>query len=261
MKLAIYSDLHLEYNRNITIPNDLNADVIILAGDCTNYSCTHRIKEFLNGWNKPVLYVLGNHEYYNLSRSWYDPILDMDDVKVKFLNDLYDDVPNLQIMGNQSIIIDDVSFYGGTMWTNFNNSNPLDMLQARDYMNDFRVIYEFTPNGRRILTPEDTVKFHQEYVKGLELWLDRKHDGKRVVISHHAPTYNPMTKYSTSKLQPAFNSLDMEKYFGSMDLWIYGHTHEADDRIIGDMRIISNPLGYPNENVNDFDIYGKMVEV
>ena len=71
-----------------------------------------------------------------------------------------------------------------------------------------------------------------------------------MVISHHAPIKNPNTKYGDSKLQAAFNSLDMveiiEKY--QPNLWIYGHTHECDDQIIGETRIISNQLGYPRND-------------
>ena len=28
-------------------------------------------------------------------------------------------------------------------------------------------------------------------------------------------------------------------------LWVYGHTHECDDQMIGKTRIVSNQLGYP----------------
>jgi hypothetical protein len=32
--------------------------------------------------------------------------------------------------------------------------------------------------------------------------------------------------------------------------WIYGHTHMPSNVIINDIPFLSNPIGYPNENVN-----------
>jgi hypothetical protein len=48
-------------------------------------------------------------------------------------------------------------------------------------------------------------------------------------------------------------------------LWVYGHTHECDDRTIGRTRIISNQLGYPGNlavfECKDFGEAGLPVEV
>ena len=93
----------------------------------------------------------------------------------------------------------------------------------------------------------DTISFHEVFVKKLQRWLEKKPDGPRVVITHHAPALNQRTKYGDSPLMPAFNSLDMADVIElhQPDLWIYGHTHECDDQRIGSTRVISNQLGYP----------------
>ena len=48
-------------------------------------------------------------------------------------------------------------------------------------------------------------------------------------------------------------------------LWIYGQTHECDDQRIGQTRIISNQLGYPDGRggfeCEDFDRAGVPVEI
>lgn len=89
---------------------------------------------------------------------------------------------------------------------------------------------------------------HLDFQEKLSTRLEKNHDKKRVIISHHAPFKNPNTKYGNSLLQPAFNSLNMveivEQY--QLDLWVYGHTHECDNQRIGKTRIVSNQLGYPN---------------
>jgi hypothetical protein len=68
-------------------------------------------------------------------------------------------------------------------------------------------------------------------------------------------------------LQPAFNSLDMieviEKY--QPNLWVYGHTHECDDQMLGSTRIISNQRGYPKSRIGfeceGFDPGGVLTEI
>jgi Icc-related predicted phosphoesterase len=91
---------------------------------------------------------------------------------------------------------------------------------------------------------------HEIFKSKLTTWLDKHKGKKRVVISHHAPTKNPNTKYQNNKLQHAFNSLDMEKIIAKYqpNLWIYGHTHECDKHKIGKTQIISNQLGYPQRD-------------
>jgi hypothetical protein len=66
---------------------------------------------------------------------------------------------------------------------------------------------------------------------------------------------------------PAFNSLDMVKLIEKYQpaLWVYGHTHECDDQTIGQTRIISNQLGYPDPyggfECKDFDRAGLPIEL
>lgn len=74
MKIAVASDLHLEHDSNITLKNDQQADVLILAGDIVPISLlkhgknrTKYIKFFKDvaAQFKYVMYVVGNHEYYD----------------------------------------------------------------------------------------------------------------------------------------------------------------------------------------------------
>jgi len=129
------------------------------------------------------------------------------------------------------------------MWTDFAQENALAMIHARQNMNDFRLIRNLDGS---VFSPEDSVTLHRRFVKELLAWLNEKPEGPCVVITHHAPVINPHTKYKSSPLQPAFNSLDMQEIIEAYqpDFWFYGHTHECDDQNIGRTRIISNQLGY-----------------
>jgi len=213
-------------------------------------------KELLSKWNKPVLFVAGNHEFYTQSPMQNDA----NDFKAWLLKEL----PNVTFLQDEEISIDGVHFFGGSMWTDFSNENPLAMQTAERGMNDFRLI---VTDKNQSITPLDTVELHKAYVEKLINWFEKPLEGKRVVISHHAPVINPNTMYGGSNLQPAFNSLDMveiiEKY--QPELWAYGHTHECDDQTIGGTRIVSNQLGYPNGlggfEVLNFDQHGKRIKL
>ena len=66
--------------------------------------------------------------------------------------------PNVHFLQNESITIEGVHFFGGTMWTDFNGGDTDAMIRAANAMNDFRHI--MLPNGQ-LLNPIDTLAFHK----------------------------------------------------------------------------------------------------
>lgn len=60
MKFALYSDLHLEIKA--WEPPALDVDVVILAGDIGSH--TRGLTWAAATFQQPVIYVAGNHEYY-----------------------------------------------------------------------------------------------------------------------------------------------------------------------------------------------------
>ncbi len=236
MKITLYSDLHLEFGTDFMPTHD--TDLLILAGDIITFKNFEPLEKFLTGFTKPVLYVSGNHEYYTKQ--------DMEVGDTKFFEWAHTfPVPVIHLK-NQSVEIDGVNFFGGTMWTDFRKSNYMDMMVAHRKMNDYVMIKK----GTRNLRPEDTIKMHEEWVLKLTEWLEKDLVGPRVVISHHAPVVNPNSFFRGSDTEPAYNSLDMipliTKY--KPTLWVFGHTHEVTDQIIGETRVVSNCRGYPLRN-------------
>lgn len=207
---------------------------MILAGDVITFGDYRPLSRFLQYWKKPVLYVTGNHEYYTLRP--------MHEEDAGFKTWLADNHPNVTFLLNSDVKIDGVHFFGGTMWTDFSNANAGAMVAAKQGMNDFRMIMG---TGRKLLEPADTIAFHKKFVENLLKWFAKDLSGQRVVITHHAPVVNPDTKYGNSKLTPAFNSLDMGKIIKKYKprLWVYGHTHECDNQMVGKTQVLSNQRG------------------
>ncbi len=256
MKIISYSDLHLEFGTDFRPPAVSDADVMILAGDIITFKDFAPLDRFLSSWEKPVLYVTGNHEYYT-----QQPMQEGDAAFKQWLAEHHSNVTLLQ---DEAVSIGGVHFFGGSMWTDFSGGDQRAMVTAQQQMNDYR--YIMAAKGK-LLRPEDTVRMHEAFAEKLLAWLETDLTGPRMVITHHAPVVNPETRYGNSPLMPAFNSLDMvaiiEKYQPA--LWVYGHTHECDDHMVGNTRIISNQLGYPNHaggfECRGFNKCGLQIEV
>ncbi len=257
MKIITYSDLHLEFGTDFMPPEDSDADVLVLAGDIITFRDFEPLNSFINGWHKPVIFIAGNHEFYTNK--------DMHMEAVKFQEWITAAHPNVHFLQDEAITIDGVNFFGGTMWTDFQNGSEKAMLEAKAQMNDFKLIK--TGDGIS-LTPQYTTKLHSQFVEKMLQWFQQPLSGNRVVITHHAPVINPATKFTGSMLTPAFNSTDM---IGIIDqhqpaLWIYGHTHECDDHNRENTRIISNQRGYQfrrgqYECEDTFDPAGKSIDI
>jgi Predicted phosphoesterases, related to the Icc protein len=259
MKIACYSDLHLEFKHYWSLPPGLEADVLVLAGDTITFDDFSPLKTFLKSWPIPVLFVAGNHEYYTRA-----PMFGHHEA---FKSWLADELPQVRFIHNESVNIDGVNFFGGTMWTDFRGADMFHMGYAKNYMNDFQLICSGNSNMGSPLTPMETTDLHNEFMAALTRWFETDLRGPRIVISHHAPIENPESEHKGSPLQPAFVANDalplIEKY--QPDFWIYGHTHENFSHTIGKTKVISNQLGYPQRQggyeCGDFDVYGVGVTV
>jgi Icc-related predicted phosphoesterase len=160
MKIALCSDLHLEFGP-IVLKNTEGADVLILSGDIcvaadlrdhndtphqyghagNSYNKSQKIHDFFKSvtFQFPhVVYVVGNHEHYH-----YDFKYTISDLK-KRLGYL----PNLHILDKETFELDDVTFIGGTLWTDMNNEDPLTLFHIKSRMNDFRCV----KNSNRMLS-------------------------------------------------------------------------------------------------------------
>lgn len=237
MKINLYTDLHLEFDpKEIKIRSDV--DVIVLAGDICNLTDLRPLQKLLYSISKPVIYVSGNHEYYNDGRIPMSVL----DTKVKQF--LTNHLPNVHYLYNESVVIKGVTFYGGTMWADLNKSNPNVMEVVTHNMNDYW--YIFTEEGK--LTPVDTIKMHNEFMDGLKSAIASKTTDKLVVVSHHAPIYKPNPRFGFDNVSYAYFSTEAESIMldNKIDLWLHGHTHQSYETMVGDTKVVANAHGYPS---------------
>lgn len=241
MKIRFMSDLHLEFYPYI--PTNIESDVVILAGDI--HSGNEGVKWATQNFATPVLYVPGNHEFYGTSLS-------------EGLQAMRDSAQNtnVQILNNESIIINGVRFIGSTLWTDYRltGNQPLAEIEAMKTISDFKFIKN---SENESILPSDIVAQFNESKKYLQNELNTPFDGKTVVITHHGPSdLSIAEKYKQKQghLSASYAS-SLDRLMGdSVNLWIHGHTHESLDYDMYGTRVMCNPRGYgPNKLNSSFN--------
>lgn len=246
MKLQLVSDLHLEFG-SIEIPNN-GADTLILSGDICVAQSFEQVAftdmmdpncqgvRFLQFFNqvcrdfKNVVYVFGNHEHYH-----GDFARTADIIKSTLSHHR-----NLHILDVGHVVLDDVCFVGGTLWTDFKRGDPVVKLDAQRVMNDYRTVKNNAPNK---FLPDDAIAYHEAMLK----YIDSVQADKVVVVGHHAPSYQSVEgRYAHDQLVGAYVS-DLSDFIldrPRIKLWTHGHTHFSFDYMIGSARVVCNPRGY-----------------
>lgn len=274
MKIGIVSDLHLEFEE-ISLHNTDNVDVLVLAGDICVVNDLYRsdpereipndkaykmisasrYRKFFKEVSErfpEVIYVMGNHEFYE--GKW-----------VKYIDVLRQELqkyPNITLLERDVKLIGDVAFLGGTLWTDMNKEDPLTLHAVSSMMNDYSVILNDSV-GYTKLRPYHTVVRHRQTVDFIKMLVSLKLSEKYVVVSHHAPSILSVEpNWKDHLLMNGAYYSDLSDFILDRDqikLWIHGHTHSPHDYLLGDTRVVCNPRGYPGEGKAEFKI--KIVEI
>jgi Icc-related predicted phosphoesterase len=309
MKIALASDLHLEF-ADIDLKNDAGVDVLVLSGDILverdldMYDrrqielgfMNHRSQRFHDFFSRvcfqfpQVVYVMGNHEHYHG---------DFATTHLNLVRKLAHH-DNLHILEKEVFKLDDVTFIGGTLWTDMNKEDPLTMYHIKSMMNDFRVVdnsnnvvnfradvpvdkpvdmsdEEFLalPHEKRFksvmktrtarLSPADVVEEHKKMLGYINSVVAEKNDEKFVVVGHHTPSFQSMaTKYRDDDLMNGGYHSDLSEFImdrPQIKLWTHGHTHELFDYVIGETRVVCNPRGYHGYEETADNFQLKVIEV
>ena len=277
MKIALCSDLHLEFGP-ISLQNTENAEVLILSGDIIVADDLRPLGDatglMVNGRNRSemyhkffqecserfpnVIYIMGNHEYYHGD---FATGLDIIRERLSYLENVF-------IMERQTMVIEDVTFIAGTLWTDMNKEDPNTLYGIKGYMNDYRIIKDSRTNteteiwmfnennepytGKQKLpskwSPEASVVEHKLMLDTIKATVESNVSNKYVVIGHHAPSkLSTKPKYQKDVMVNGAYSSDLSEFIldhPQIKVWTHGHTHDVFDYMIGGTRILCNPRGY-----------------
>lgn len=244
MRIQFGSDLHLEFLRK-KFPRETrigrvdarHADVLVLAGDI--HSSTEAVDVFAD-WPCPVLYVPGNHEFYDET---IQSVIER--LRKKSQGTA------VRVMDCDEVVLGGVRFLGCTLWTDYlldgeGEVRRRAMVACEAMMADHRKIHgRSNPNER--FKAADAEAIHQEH-RG---WLEDRLKGSgasspmpTVVVTHHGPhelSIHP--RFEGNPCNPGFIS-KMGPLLEHADLWIHGHVHDSFDYRVGRCRVVTNPGGY-----------------
>ena len=234
MRIQLASDLHLEFlesrcpSARLVEPAP-GADLLVLAGDIHNG--VKGIEAFAN-WPVPVVYLAGNHEFYD--HDWESTRHDLRaacaGTRVTFLD-------------NDAVEFDGVRILGCTLWTDF-SLRGTTQAQAMGEVERGLMDYHVIRTASSLLRPQQTLADHKQSRAWLEGELAKPFDGRTVVATHHGP--HPLSihpRFVGNPLNPGFIS-DLTPLLRDADLWLHGHTHDSFDYRIGRCRVVANPAGY-----------------
>jgi len=263
MRVHIASDLHINFDTGYDTLVLPGGDLLLLCGDLLeagHIRLAHTVGRgmgTLDAYHKfcdtqlpkygQVLYVFGNHEYYNhdfsTARKRIEPLLP----------------PNVTILQNNYVKVEDYLIWGATMWTDNDRGNPVVRQAVSSGMSDFRVIKhepsklvnngmgEFYTHKFSIWDAEQEHRFSRAR---LEEFLLAYPNHKTIVMTHHAPSYESIASeyrehvhgYINHAYYSDLTSLILDN--PQIKLWAHGHVHSMNDYQIGNCRVVSNPRGY-----------------
>jgi Icc-related predicted phosphoesterase len=280
MKIALASDIHLEF-ADLILKNEENADVLILSGDiCTAKVFKHKpkeramVKDFFKrcSFQFPhVVYIMGNHEHYD-----FDIAKTYDRLKAELA-----DLPNIHLLEKETWDHNGITFVGGTLWTDMNKNDSLTLWHCGQRMNDFQLITNSNrkthhknvvyaknsengsslrdANGELVIervdhyekssrwSAEDSVEDHKKMLDYIRIATEDK-TKQYVVVTHHAPTSISIAEwYKHDTLMNGAFASDLSEFImdrPQIKMWTHGHMHNVSDYMVGDTRVVCNPRGY-----------------
>ena len=237
MKVRVLSDLHLEGDAPEIIPH-ADADLVVLAGDIHNHAEGLRWAAETFDGAVPVVYVPGNHEYYDgefgaLEAAMLDAAASIDNVH--YLNNatLVDPRGQWRVLGT-------------TLWTDFDlygsdeATRATSIAAAERAMLDYRGLIQVTwtagndasqsdttralqDNTPRNLTAADTFALHRHARTWLEAELAKPFAGKTIVVTHHAPHRRSLAeRYAEDPVSAGFVNHLPSLVREPVALWVHG---------------------------------------
>lgn len=249
--IKLLSDVHLERfdvypGIDRFIPSSKEIDIICLCGDIgspKDESYARLIADCTERCNKYVFVIMGNHEAYGLT---------ITDTATR-ISQVCDDInksinkEKAVFLNNSSFDVDGLRFMGSTLWSHI---KPEEAWNIRTCLSDYKYIKGWTLS--------DAMDTYHANVAWLRASLaGAMEDGIRVVVlTHHAPLSDVGSpKHNHSRIRSAFCS-DLSQlileHTNIISHWFYGHNHYSQSTTIGSTVVVSNQVGYQD---ND-DAYG-----
>lgn len=250
MKVSYVSDLHLDFHIpftknqikfeqrtkrfiNTLISSDKGSkEVLVIAGDISHFNLQSYwcVDEFSKHYEH-VLIVVGNHDYYLISKNQSNKYKNNSQNRVDELSHMVDHIENVYMLTGDNIVFEykDVRFGGVSMWY------PIATTSQKMFFNNIS-------NDSQLIKGLNIEKEHTRNQMQYETLLEKNID---VMISHF-PVINIDShfKYNSTAcyLTPVRDI--------SAKHWVFGHSHEQKVYEKPYCSFYMNAIGYPEERLD-----------
>jgi predicted phosphodiesterase len=274
VQIQIVSDLHLEFReanyQKILKPT---APILFLLGDICACGTAPDFKTYMDFIRliatqfTYIFHVPGNHEYYTSGNNKITHKDTMPGIDAKIRNFLKE-FKNIFYLNNNTVRlklgVKTYVFIGTTLWTGVRLK---DQKKVQCLMNDYTYLYVPNPKTKDLTADQsklwksvrkynvyDMGKLHIKAVKYLVREIKKvKPSEIGIVLTHHKPYRSKdIEDVHTQAYETAILGAIIKKP-PNIVLWGYGHTHVKDDTCVSDVRVISNPKGYPSQRTKYID--------
>jgi len=244
------SDLHVDINGYDGSFFDWKpeSDILVIAGDCANDAeLTCEVVKEAKRYYDYVIFTDGNHDHYRPRKR------SVNDNK-KILNSITGD--GITYLDSGMIIIGGTLFVGANGWYDFNSYNKVTPQHQkglwRSYMNDSRVI-------RFNEIPEKMAYDQYRYINDIIVKTQYDPTIDNIVVVTHTipmnelavPDYHQWAYLNGSYVNSHMRDV-MDNAHDKLKVWVYGHTHFHNDKVIDGVRFINNARGYVQYKENNF---------
>jgi len=232
MSFQVISDIHLDIIDNTNMNNIVKCiddnNMLILAGDIGNVSSDKNKIKLLNfikycslNW-KYVIYILGNHEFYDINNTINDIII--------LYKDIFKVYKNVYILNDEYIDINGIRYIGSTLW-----SKPCET--TIKHIKCIRRIKD--------ITLEKLIKIN---TKSINYIINKTNDSKiPIIIITHFPIINDYRMIDKKYKDNIINDYFMNDYINliknnkNIEMCINGHTHTCCNFYKSDILFVSYP--------------------
>lgn len=280
MKVDYLSDLHIDFliksSKTISegrvravfdsILRKKDSDYLIIAGDTSEYmGMTFRVFQMIKkiyGYKK-IYFVFGNHDMWLNNPHQGEKYFWDSYNKMNYMKHLLKEDEDLILLDGGTY---EIGYYtiGGAMgmsdlryeqeYQKYSGmySTYVDIWDYwKETMNDSKLFYPRKPNLNHFVDIE-----HQKIIKTLSDYPD-------IMVTHYCPIISDTVTSEQYKGERSntFYMMDFEDYIYEYKpkFWVHGHLHSNLDMVVGDTRLLRNPIGYPSEklkrSVKTFEIF------
>jgi hypothetical protein len=111
--------------------------------------------------------------------------------------------------------------------------------------------YRLIRHGNGLFKAEDSVSQHARCRAWLSRQLEKRFEGRTVVVTHHAPSGQSVPRVLRTNPVAASIASALDDLVRRADVWVHGRVADTLDYQIGSGRVVCNARGLPWDSSSD----------